>query len=100
MPAGTPSTVTGAATIAVGEVGLSGDLRPVSALGRRLAEAARLGLRRAIVPQASFETLDQVPAGMTVLPAVHVAQAAELALGPAEDRPGAANGATAALRGA
>ncbi|NKX92384.1 DNA repair protein RadA [Sanguibacter hominis ATCC BAA-789] len=87
-------------TIAVGEVGLSGDLRPVSALGRRLAEAARLGLRRAIVPQVSFETLDQVPAGMTVLPAVHVAQAAELALGPAEDHLGAANGATAALRGA
>lgn len=68
-------------TVAVGEVGLSGELRPVAALGRRLAEAARLGFHRAIVPQASFGTLDQAPEGMTVLPAVHVAQAAEIALG-------------------
>jgi DNA repair protein RadA/Sms len=36
--------------IAVGEVGLSGDLRQVSQTPRRLAEAARLGFTRAIVP--------------------------------------------------
>src|SRR5437773_5443760 len=37
-------------TIAVGEVGLLGELRPVSGLDRRLREAARLGFERAIVP--------------------------------------------------
>lgn len=38
-----------AATIAVGEIGLSGEIRSVRDLGRRLEEAARLGFRRAIV---------------------------------------------------
>ena len=36
--------------IAVGEVGLAGDIRRVNAVGRRLAEAARLGFDRALVP--------------------------------------------------
>ncbi len=41
--------------IALGELGLSGELRPVPDLERRLAEAARLGFRRAIVPAGSAE---------------------------------------------
>ncbi len=40
-------------TVAVGEVGLLGELRPVAGLDRRLKEAARLGFRRAIVPAGS-----------------------------------------------
>jgi DNA repair protein RadA/Sms len=36
--------------VAVGELGLSGELRPVAGVGRRLAEAARLGFGRALVP--------------------------------------------------
>jgi DNA repair protein RadA/Sms len=36
--------------VAVGEVGLAGELRPVTGIGRRLTEAARLGFTRAIVP--------------------------------------------------
>jgi DNA repair protein RadA/Sms len=39
-----------AGTVAVGEVGLSGEVRDVPDLPRRLDEAARLGFRRAIVP--------------------------------------------------
>lgn len=37
-------------TVAVGEVGLSGEVRDAPDLPRRLDEAARLGFRRAIVP--------------------------------------------------
>jgi len=37
--------------IAVGEVGLSGELRAVSQLERRIAEAARLGFKRCLVPK-------------------------------------------------
>jgi DNA repair protein RadA/Sms len=37
--------------IAIGEVGLLGELRPVAGLERRLREAARLGFRRAVVPK-------------------------------------------------
>jgi DNA repair protein RadA/Sms len=40
------------ATAAVGEVGLSGELRKVSQLERRLNEAARLGFKRCIVPKS------------------------------------------------
>jgi len=36
----------------VGEVGLSGELRAVSQLDRRVAEAARLGFERCLVPKA------------------------------------------------
>jgi len=39
--------------MAVGEIGLSGELRTVSQLERRLAEAARLGFKRCIVPKVS-----------------------------------------------
>ncbi|HEY2724498.1 MAG TPA: DNA repair protein RadA [Pseudonocardiaceae bacterium] len=37
-------------TVAIGEVGLAGEVRPVTGLRRRLAEAARLGFRHALVP--------------------------------------------------
>jgi DNA repair protein RadA/Sms len=40
-------------TVAIGEVGLLGELRGVVGLERRLREAARLGFTRAIVPRPS-----------------------------------------------
>ena len=36
--------------VAIGEVGLAGEVRPVRHLGARLREAARLGIREAIIP--------------------------------------------------
>jgi DNA repair protein RadA/Sms len=39
----------------VGEVGLSGELRAVSQLERRVAEAARLGFKQCLVPKAGAE---------------------------------------------
>jgi len=39
--------------VAIGEVGLAGEVRRVSGLARRLAEAERMGFRRAIVPAGS-----------------------------------------------
>ena len=38
-------------TAAIGEVGLSGELRPAAQMDRRLAEVARLGFKRCIVPK-------------------------------------------------
>ncbi len=54
--------------IAIGEVGLGGELRGVSNLDTRLREAQRIGFTRAIVPQHSLHTLslDEL-AGITVL---------------------------------
>ena len=39
--------------VVVGEVGLAGEVRQVAQVGRRLAEAARLGFTRAIVPASA-----------------------------------------------
>jgi DNA repair protein RadA/Sms len=39
--------------VAIGEVGLAGEIRGVTGIQRRLAEADRMGFRRAIVPPGS-----------------------------------------------
>jgi DNA repair protein RadA/Sms len=56
--------------IALGELGLSGELRPVPDLERRLAEAARMGFRRAVVPLGSEST-----GGMRLWPVSDLGQA-------------------------
>ncbi|MFW6279711.1 MAG: DNA repair protein RadA [Planctomycetota bacterium] len=40
-------------SVAIGEIGLSGEVRAVGQLERRLREAAKLGFRRAIVPRGN-----------------------------------------------
>jgi len=54
-----------AAAVAIGEVGLAGDLRRVTGMDRRLAEAARLGFTSAVVPPG----VTAVPAGLCAIPA-------------------------------
>ena len=44
-----------AKTVVIGEVGLAGELRRVPNLDRRLAEAARLGYKNAIVPAGKVD---------------------------------------------
>ncbi|TDC87855.1 AAA family ATPase [Actinomadura sp. 7K507] len=47
--------------IALGEVGLAGEVRVVPGVQRRLAEAARLGFKHAVVPRGSLELADGSP---------------------------------------
>ncbi|WP_067466951.1 DNA repair protein RadA [Actinomadura macra] len=47
--------------IALGEVGLAGEARIVPGVQRRLAEAARLGFKHAVVPRGSLELADGSP---------------------------------------
>jgi DNA repair protein RadA/Sms len=61
--------------VAFGEVGLGSELRQVTQGDRRLAEAARLGFRRAIVPRSVADG----PDGVTVLRASTVGEAVGLA---------------------
>lgn len=68
-------------SFAVGEVGLAGDVRAVTGLPRRLAEAARIGFRRAIVPAGSLEE-GPPPEGMVVVEAATVSDAVAAALRP------------------
>lgn len=71
--------------VAVGEVGLGGELRQVGQTGRRLAEAARLGFTRAIVPTSAAEA----PPGVELVRAGSLADAVRLALGSNPGRSGA-----------
>ena len=52
--------------VAIGEVGLAGEVRRVAGLPRRLAEAERMGFRRIIVPAASGAPLERAD-GLTHL---------------------------------
>lgn len=61
--------------VACGEVGLGGELRQVHQTARRLAEAARLGFRCAVVPASAPA---EAP-GMEVLRAATLAEAVDLA---------------------
>lgn len=69
-----------AATVAIGEVGLLGELRSVSGLERRLREAARLGFQRAIVPRSARGEPPPAVDGLEVLPAATLRDAIAAAL--------------------
>ena len=65
--------------VALGEVGLSGELRAVSQLERRLSEAARLGFKRCLVPETSYKPSFDVK-GIELLKAGTVAEALRLGI--------------------
>jgi DNA repair protein RadA/Sms len=65
-----------ATACAIGEVSLSGDVRRVSGLSRRLAEAARLGFTTALVPGGhAGERTDASCAGIRAVPVATLAEA-------------------------
>jgi DNA repair protein RadA/Sms len=64
----------------VGEVGLNGELRRVSHVERRLAEAAKLGFRRCLVP-SSVVSARARQAGVELVAASSLAEALVLACG-------------------
>ncbi|MEO1079999.1 MAG: DNA repair protein RadA [Pseudomonadota bacterium] len=65
--------------VVFGEVGLSGEIRPVPSGQERLAEAAKHGFRRAVVPRGNAPK--KAPQGMQVYPVAHLAEALEIDLG-------------------
>ncbi len=66
--------------VVCGEVGLGGELRNVAHLSRRLAEAARLGFARAIVPASGAEKSKPTKqAGLVIQPAGTLSEALALA---------------------
>lgn len=71
-----------AADLAIlGEVGLSGELRSVGQLSRRLREAAKLGFKRVIVPRNALRrTGDELPPDIEAIGARTLAEALDAAL--------------------
>ena len=68
---------------AIGEVGLTGELRSVNQLAQRVSEVHRLGFRKCVVPAHRANTI-KAPAGLTVIPARNIGEAIRAALRPAE----------------
>ena len=81
--------------VAIGEVGLLGELRPVPGIERRLREAARLGFRRAVVPVSRRGDLPGV-SGIETIAAPNLRTAIAAAVGAAHSPVGEADRTTGA----
>lgn len=66
-------------TVCIGEVGLSGELRTVTQLERRIQEASRLGFRRAIIPARSGNLPSSSKLGIELVPVTNAAEAIDAA---------------------
>ena len=65
--------------VAVGEVGMTGEIRAVSHMNQRLAEISRLGFKKCMIPRGGSEKLD-IPDGLTVYRVKNIREAIETAL--------------------
>jgi len=65
--------------VAIGEVGLTGEVRSVSHLNQRIAEVARLGFKYCIIPKNNAEKL-KIPKELTVYHVKNLMEAIEIAL--------------------
>ena len=64
---------------AIGEVGLTGEIRSVSHMNQRLAELTRLGFHKCLIPKSGSEKLE-IPRGLTVFRVKNLREAIEVAL--------------------
>lgn len=65
--------------VAVGEVGMTGEIRSVSHMNQRLAEISRLGFKKCMIPRGGSEKLE-IPGGLTVYRVRNIREAIEAAL--------------------
>jgi len=65
--------------VAIGELGLTGEIRNVSQLNQRLAEVARLGFKQCIIPYGRAEKLE-IPEELTVYKVKNLREAIDKAL--------------------
>ena len=69
--------------VAIGEVGLTGELRSVNQLAQRISEAHRLGFKKCLVPAHRAENL-RAPQGLQLIPVRNIGEAIRAALRPQE----------------
>ena len=69
--------------VAIGEVGLTGELRTVNQLAQRISEVHRLGFRTCLVPAHRAESL-HAPQGLQLIPVRNIGEAIRAALRPRE----------------
>lgn len=66
--------------VAIGEIGLTGEIRSVSNMNQRLSEVARLGFTKCVIPKNGSEKLE-IPNGLTIYKVKNVREAIEIACG-------------------
>ena len=65
--------------VAIGEVGLTGEIRSVSHLNQRLQEVSRLGFKKCVIPKGGAEKLE-IPDGLQVYRVRNIREAIEVIL--------------------
>ena len=65
--------------VAIGEIGLTGEIRSVSHMNQRLSEAARLGFKKCIIPRSGSEKIE-IPDGLQIYRVRNLWEAIETAL--------------------
>lgn len=65
--------------VAIGEVGLTGEIRSVSNMSQRLSEVSRLGFKKCIIPKSGADKLE-IPKELTVYCVKNIREAIEIAL--------------------
>lgn len=65
--------------VAIGEVGLTGEIRSVSHLNQRLQEVSRLGFKKCIIPKGGAEKLE-IPKDLSVYRVRNISEAIAVAL--------------------
>lgn len=65
--------------VAIGEVGLTGEIRSVSNMSQRLSEVARLGFQKVIIPKSGSEKLEN-PSELTIYRVKNIREAIEIAI--------------------
>ena len=69
--------------VAIGEVGLTGELRMVNQLEQRISEVRRLGFTRCVIPTPRTRALPNYP-GLELIPVRNIGEAIRAALRPRE----------------
>lgn len=69
--------------VAIGEVGLTGELRTVNQLEQRISEVHRLGFKQCLIPAHRAENL-HAPEGLRLIPVRNIGEAIRAALRPQE----------------
>ncbi|WP_206459924.1 DNA repair protein RadA [Anaerovorax sp. IOR16] len=63
--------------LAMGEIGLTGDLRSVQNADKIVREAARMGFERILLPKKNAEKITEIPKGITLIGVISLKEAIE-----------------------
>lgn len=64
-------------TIVLGEVGLSGEVRTITYIDRRITEAVKLGFKKIIIPRGNLKNFDLKKSGAEIIPVEKIKDAVE-----------------------